>query len=94
VLPNKNESRSRDSPPAAGRFSDIIPFRRSAFLPGGFFIYIGEFGELSYVNKKLSGALIFVCTGQPFLLLFTAAAYAAYDRPEYGLSYAGSLRQL
>ena len=31
----KKESRSWDSPPAAGRFSDIIPFRRSAFLPGG-----------------------------------------------------------
>ena len=51
-LLNKKESRSRDSPPAAGRFSDIIPFRRSAFLPGGLFNYIGEFGELSYVVKN------------------------------------------
>jgi hypothetical protein len=27
----------QDSPPAAGRFSDIIPLRRSAILPEGFF---------------------------------------------------------
>ena len=26
----KKESRLRDSPPAAGRVSDILPFRRSA----------------------------------------------------------------
>ena len=25
-------------PPAAGRFNDIIPLRRSAILPGGFFV--------------------------------------------------------
>ena len=28
----------QDSPPAAGRFSDITLFRRSAFLPGGLFV--------------------------------------------------------
>ena len=28
----------QDSPPAAGRFSNIIPLRRSATLPGGLFI--------------------------------------------------------
>jgi hypothetical protein len=27
----------RDSPPAAGRISDIFPNRRSAILPGGLF---------------------------------------------------------
>ena len=27
----------QDSPPAAGRFSDILPLRRSAILPGGLF---------------------------------------------------------
>ena len=27
----------QDSPPAAGRFSDIIPLRRSVILPGGLF---------------------------------------------------------
>ena len=27
----------QDSPPAAGRSSDIIPLRRSAILPGGLF---------------------------------------------------------
>ena len=29
---HKKEFRSRNSPPAAGRFSGMIPFRRSAFL--------------------------------------------------------------
>ena len=38
ILLSKKESRSRDSPPAAGRFSGIIPIRRSAILPGGHFI--------------------------------------------------------
>jgi hypothetical protein len=28
----------QDSPPAAGRFSDKFPFRRSAILLGGLFI--------------------------------------------------------
>ena len=27
-----------DSPPAAGRPGDILPFRRSAILPGGLFV--------------------------------------------------------
>ncbi len=27
----------QDSPPGLGRFSDITPLRRSAFLPGGLF---------------------------------------------------------
>jgi len=35
------ESCLQDSPPAAGRFSDIIPLRRSAILPGGPFCVIG-----------------------------------------------------
>ena len=35
------ESCSQDSPTAAGRFSDIIPLRRSAILPGGPFCVIG-----------------------------------------------------
>ena len=34
---NKNPS-LQDSPPAAGRSGDILPFRRSASLPGGLFI--------------------------------------------------------
>ena len=37
----KKESCLQDSPPAAGRFSDIIPLRRSAILPGGLFYVIG-----------------------------------------------------
>jgi hypothetical protein len=38
---NKNPAK-QDSPPAAGRFSDILLLRRSAILPG----------ELSYPIKK------------------------------------------
>ena len=38
---NKKESCLQDSPPAAGRFNDIIPLRRSAILPGGLFYVIG-----------------------------------------------------
>ena len=37
----KKESCLQDSPPAAGRFSDIIPLRRSAILPEGLFYVIG-----------------------------------------------------
>ena len=35
---HKKESCLQDSPPAAGRFSDIIPLGRSATLPGGLFV--------------------------------------------------------
>ncbi|WP_207642862.1 hypothetical protein, partial [Anaerostipes hadrus] len=34
--------------PAAGRFSDKFPFRRSAILPGGLYYFIGDFIEISY----------------------------------------------
>jgi len=34
----KKESCKQDSPPAAGRFSDILPLRRSAILSGAFFM--------------------------------------------------------
>ena len=43
----------QDSPPAAGRFSDKFPFRRSAILPGRLFSYlIGDFIEISYEIRK------------------------------------------
>ena len=41
VVPYMKESCLQDSPPAAGRFSDIIPLRRSAILPEGLFYVIG-----------------------------------------------------
>ena len=44
----------QDSPPAAGRFSDIIPLRRSAILPGGLFYITGNFNEISRYIKKSS----------------------------------------
>ena len=37
----KKKSCLQNSPPATGRFSDIIPLRRSAILPGGLFYVIG-----------------------------------------------------
>ena len=35
---HKKESCLQDSPPAAGRFSDTLPLRRSAILRGAFFV--------------------------------------------------------
>ena len=45
---NKKESRLRDSPPAAGRFSDTIPSRRSAILAEHFY----SIGRIFLLNKK------------------------------------------
>ena len=66
----------QDSMPAAGRFSDMIPLRRSALLPGGLYFFIGKFNEISYkkIKRKIfSSAFIFSYTitvkrffGQPF----------------------------
>ena len=38
LLQSKRESCSQDSPPAAGRFSDTLPLRRSAIPSGAFFM--------------------------------------------------------
>ena len=38
VISYKKESCLQDSPPAAGRFSDTLPLRRSAILSGAFFV--------------------------------------------------------
>ena len=38
----KKNPACRDSPPAAGRFSDILPVRRSAILSGAFFVSDGR----------------------------------------------------
>ena len=78
-LSNKKESRERDSPPAAGRFSDMIPFRRSAFLPGGLFNYIGEFGELVYVIKM--GA--YHQCDSPFFILFNYKLLSSHPSRRY-----------
>ena len=42
----------QDSPPAAGRFCDILPFRRSAILPGALFHIIRDSIGISYDIKK------------------------------------------
>ena len=47
---NKIESCLQDSPPAAGRFSDMIPIRRSAILAEPFYV-IGNSGGISYYIK-------------------------------------------
>ena len=44
-------------PPAASRFCDILPFRRSAILPGGLFYFIGDFIEISYEIKKWAATM-------------------------------------
>lgn len=65
----------QDSTPAAGRFSDIIPLRRSAFLPGGLYCFIGKFNEISYKTIKLPHLCpawqfcIFISIPLPFLRL-------------------------
>jgi hypothetical protein len=38
ILVIKKNPAKQDSPPAAGRFSDITPLRRSVLLPGGLFV--------------------------------------------------------
>ena len=38
--PHKKNPALRDSPPAAGRFNDIIPLRRSVLLPGGLYYFV------------------------------------------------------
>ena len=40
----------QDSPPATGRFSDIIPLRRSAILPGGFAEGCGRVGAIEEIT--------------------------------------------
>ncbi|MCC2727816.1 hypothetical protein LK490_18355, partial [Blautia sp. MSK22_86] len=49
----KKESCLQDSPPATGRFSDIIPLRRSAILPGGLF-NLQENSTKFPVNQKMT----------------------------------------
>ena len=49
----------QDSPPASGRFSDIIPLRRSAILPGGLFYFTGKFNEVSCkVKTRIPASLL------------------------------------
>jgi hypothetical protein len=48
-LCGKKESCLQDSPPAAGRGSDMFPLRRSAIIA---FSPYRKFGELSYMVKK------------------------------------------
>ena len=51
-LVNEKESCSQDSPPAAGRFSDVLLFRRSALLRGAFFYAMEHYGVISYSIKN------------------------------------------
>ena len=53
----KKESCLQDSPPATGRFSDIIPLRRSAILPGGLFMLSEHYGVISYNIKSRQKSL-------------------------------------
>ena len=53
----------QDSPPAADRFRDIFPLRRSAIPPGGLFV-IQEIRRNFLYHKKVSGfAAYYACSG-------------------------------
>ena len=60
----------QDSPPAAGRFCDILPFRRSAILPGGLFHIIRDSIGISYdIKKNIPQNISFMKCSFLFLIL-------------------------
>ena len=65
---NEKESCLQDSPPAAGRFSDILPFRRSPILSGAFLCHRTKFPmaqETALTMRDKSGLVgVITSTGQ------------------------------
>ena len=60
----------QDSPPAAGRFCDILPFRRSAILPGALFHIIRDSIGISYdIKKNIPQNISFMKCSSLFLIL-------------------------
>ena len=60
----------QDSPPAAGRFCDILPFRRSAILPGALFHIIRDSIGISYdIKKNIPQNISFMKCSFLFLIL-------------------------
>ena len=60
----------QDSPPAAGRFSDKFPFRRSAILPGALFHIIRDSIGISYdIKKNIPQNISFMKCSFLFLIL-------------------------
>ena len=60
----------QDSPPAAGRFCDILPFRRSAILPGALFHIIRDSIGISYdIKKNIPQTISFMKCSFLFLIL-------------------------
>jgi len=60
----------QDSPPAAGRFCDILPFRRSAILPGTLFHIIRDSIGISYdIKKNIPQNISFMKCSFLFLIL-------------------------
>ncbi len=60
----------QDSPPAAGRFCDILPFRRRAILPGGLFHIIRDSIGISYdIKKNIPQNISFMKCSFLFLIL-------------------------
>jgi len=71
----------QDSPPAAGRSMRHLPFRRSAILPGGFFMSLEHYEVISYdiktdflpalygIPKALSFSVQYSVTSHPLKLL-------------------------
>ena len=60
----------QDSPPAAGFFCDILPFRRSAILPGALFHIIRDSIGISYdIKKNIPQNISFMKCSFLFLIL-------------------------
>ena len=60
----------QDSPPTAGRFCDILPFRRSAILPGALFHIIRDSIGISYdIKKNIPQNISFMKCSFLFLIL-------------------------
>ena len=65
----------QDSPPAAGRVSDILPFRRSAIRAERFLSYRNE---VSYTIKKDSGARRSLFSSSLDNRIFTQRAFCCF----------------
>ena len=78
---HKKESCLQDSPPAVGRFSDIIPLHRSAILPEGLCYVIGTLSyNITNTGSGLFGSIryLFISQLKPHQDYFTVIFRALY----------------
>ena len=59
----------QDSPPAAGRICDTIPFRRSAILPEGFLLY-RKLKNFLYTKKKPTPCRLLLFLKYHFVIIY------------------------